>query len=63
MTEVSRRRQALGFAALIAALGALGTAVLAAQFEGRIEAPPRASGASLPLSANPPHRADGPLRP
>jgi len=63
MTKVSRRRQALGFAALIAALGALGTAVLAAQFPGRIEAPPRASDTSPPRDASPPAEPDGPPRP
>ena len=40
MSDVSPARRALTFAALIAALGGLGTTVLALQFEGRIEAPP-----------------------
>ena len=37
MSTVSPRRQALGIAALLVALGVLGTAVLALQFDGRIE--------------------------
>lgn len=43
MSTVSPRRQAFGIAALLIALGVLGTAVLALQFDGRIavDAPAR----------------------
>jgi hypothetical protein len=63
MSDVSPRRQALGFAGLLIALGVLGTAVLAAQFNGRIEAPPRAADASAPRDASPLAEPDGPIGP
>ncbi|MFO0605390.1 MAG: hypothetical protein U0324_19575 [Polyangiales bacterium] len=62
MSTVSPRRQAFGIAALLGAVGVLGTAVLALQFDGRIEAArPRSRGA--PSGLAPPRVTDVPANP